>query len=315
MRAMILSAGFGTRLRPATNHLPKPCFPILGKPLIVHIIEKLKNVGVHEIVINLHYLPDIVKETLEHHKVDGVTIHFSYEKDILGTAGGIKKVEHLLRGESFILHNGDIYSEVDLADAVRFHEQNSSAATMIVKVVDPTAGDTSAFIGIDDKSKITRFPYGETASGDYARRALFTGIHILEPTVFDYIPDGIFYGINDRVYPDMLADGHKAYGYVTDAYWHDIGKPADYIALNARLLDGDAHIGSGTQIADGCTIGPNAVIGTDCVIESGCRVNNSVIFDGVKLEKSVVVTDSIILKNCKISALTEINNTIITDNT
>jgi NDP-sugar pyrophosphorylase family protein len=299
MKAMILAAGFGTRLLPATKSLPKPCFPILNKPVIAYIIDNLKAAGVNEIVINLHHLGDKIKSALKSCKFEGVKIHYSFEKDILGTAGGIKKVQKLLDGGTFILHNGDIFSAIDLKGALRFHKEKGSEATMVVK-----EGEHSSFIGLDDDFKITRFPYGALKPHvGYKRKTYFTGIHILEPIVFDYIPGEGFYCINSNVYPDIMADGHSAYGYVTDAYWQDIGTPKDYLSANSYMLGGkDFLAGEGTVIEDGCTIGPNTVLGKGCLIGKNCKITDSVIFDDVVIKESVVIEDSIILDGCVIQA-------------
>jgi len=308
MKAMILAAGFGTRLLPATKTLPKPCFPILNKPMIVYIIERLRAVGVSEIVVNLHHLPEIIKATLKEWCVDGVTIHFSYEENILGTAGGIKKVQDILDGDTFILYNGDIFSEVDLTSAVRFHKENASKATMIVK-----EGDHPAFIGLNDDFRITRFPYGALkSSDDYTKRTYFTGIHIFEPTVFDYIPEVKFSGINSDVYPKMLSDGHLAYGYVTDTYFIDIGTPADYLRLNSYLLKGKEYVtGLDTKISDGSMI-KNAVIGHRCTIERGAKIIDSVILNDVVIKESAVIKNSVILNGCVVPAGGIVENTILT---
>lgn len=312
MKAMILAAGLGTRLLPATEYLPKPCFPILNIPLIVRIVEKLRGVGVSELVINLHHLPDIVEKLLEEYSVLDDTVHLSFEEEILGTAGGIKKVEHILKDDTFILHNGDIYSEADLKDALRFHNEKGSKATMVVTECAEGEGGVP-FIGLDDDGRITCFPYGALRSGSYAKRTHFSGIHILDPVVFDYIPADKFYGINDRVYPDMLSDRHGIYGYVSKGYWHDIGNKNDYIKLNSRLLGGRGFLaGEGTTIAEGCEIGPNVVIGKGCVIESGCVISDSIVFDDVIVEGGAIVRDSIVLKGRKIAANSEIKDMIAT---
>ncbi len=316
---MILAAGFGARLLPATNFLPKPCFRVLNVPIIVHIINSLKSAGVTDIVINLHHLGDAIEQVIHESDISGVKIHFSYEPKILGTAGGIKKAQDILGDDTFILHNGDIFSSIDLSDAVRFHKTKGAQATMVVK-----KGHHSAFIGLDSDGSVARFPYGRLSKNDgYKTMTYFTGIHILEPEIFDYIPDGVFYGINARAYPEMIADGHNIFGYMTDALWHDIGTPEDFLNVNFELLDqlysspgattpymtggrstgaDDAHapvlIGENVTIMDGCEIGPYAIIGNGCVIHEGCRVTNCVIFDGVELKESSDVSNSIVLDGC-----------------
>lgn len=304
MKAMILAAGFGTRLLPLTKSLPKPCFPVLNKPIIVHIIESLQAVGVTEIVINLHHLGDEIKKCVTAAKINGVKIHYSFEKEILGTAGGIKKAEDILT-DTFILHNGDIFTDIDFNDAVSFHRKKNSHATMIVK-----DGAHPSFIGLSDDGRIARFPYGALKdSTNFARKTYFTGIHILEPVVFDYIPPDTFYGINASVYPDIIADGYNALGYVTDATWLDIGTPRDFLDINFKMLDkmgqakssniaGPSLIGKGVTIEDGAIIGTYAIIGDGCVIRSGATVTRSVILSGTVIEGSSIINNAIVSGDC-----------------
>jgi mannose-1-phosphate guanylyltransferase/mannose-1-phosphate guanylyltransferase/phosphomannomutase len=331
MKAMILAAGFGTRLLPATKFYPKTCFPVLNRPIIIHIMDNLKRAGVKETVINLHHLSDKIKSVVESFKPKDMKVHFSYEEEILGTAGGIKKVENILCDDTFILYNGDIFSRVDLKAAVKFHKKNKSKATMIVK-----EGGHPSFIGLDNKFAIKRFPYGELKeSKDYTLKTFFTGIHILEPGVFDYIPPDIPCGINSLAYPDMLKNGHNIYGYVTDAYWQDIGTPQDYIVTNFCQLDdkkvkemkfkssfsygNDSSIiepslvGKGVVIERGCTIGPYAVIGNGCVIGKDCNISGSIIFDDVVIKRSSSVKNSIILEGCVIPAYNMIKRSVVTN--
>jgi len=309
MKAMILAAGFGTRLLPATKFIPKPCFPVLNKPIILHIIESLKSAGVDEIVINLHHLGEKIKECVDASGIADLTIHYSYEEEILGTAGGIKKVQDILRDDTFILYNGDIFSQVHLGSAIQFHKESGSKATMIVK-----EGDHKSFIGLDGHGKIVRFPYGALKdSEDYSISTFFTGIHILEPIVFDYIPEDLFYCINSNVYPDILSDGHEAFGYVTDSFWHDIGTPVDFLSVNAAMLSGiEFMAGEGTVIDNQSRIGPDVIIGSRCTVRENCTVRGSVIFDDVELKSRSNINNAIILDGCVVASGTALNNVIVT---
>lgn len=217
MKAMILAAGLGTRLLPYTNHTPKPLFTLSGQPILDDVIQRLRKAGCEEIVINTHHLHDKI-ETFIKTKNYGFPLHLIHEPVILGTGGAIKNAADLLNNKSFILINSDILSDIDLRKIYDFHLTHRHPVTMVMH-------DYPEFnnVSIDTNNCVITF-HSEIAEN----RIAFTGIHVVDPNIFDYIPDGQFYSIIDA-YRKIIANGQCVKVFIsTDHYWLDIGKPESY---------------------------------------------------------------------------------------
>ncbi|HIE65802.1 MAG: nucleotidyltransferase family protein [Nitrospira sp.] len=229
MKAMILAAGLGTRLRPLTNDLPKPLLPIGGQPLIFHHLELLKNHGITDIIINVHYHGDKIIERVGNGDRFGMKITYSQEPEILGTGGGIKKIQSALGAGPFIVMNADILVRLDLGKLVSFHQKRGGCATLVLR--EEAQVNTYGVIALDPQDQI-RDILGKVRGKDSGkvrskekgsmRRLMFTGIHVIESRVFDYIPSGKFYSIIDA-YVEMLRQDELIAGYLMDGYWNDIG--------------------------------------------------------------------------------------------
>jgi len=229
-KAMILAAGFGTRLRPLTNNVPKPLLPVGGKPIIYYVIECLKQNGIEEIVINLHYLGNLIRENLGDGKKFGLKIVYTEEKEILGTGGGIKNAEKYLKGDRFIVMNSDILVRIDLLEAIEFHIKMRGIATLIVRAKDI---EKYNILSVDENDRIVDIA-GITGSGNPAnKKGTFAGIHIIEPEIFQYLPPGKS-SITD-CYIKMIREGKNIYGFFADPYWRDIGNIEDYERVNKEL--------------------------------------------------------------------------------
>lgn len=227
MKAMILAAGLGKRLRPLTDSQPKALIPVSGKPLLYYIIKKLISAGIHQIIINVHHFPELIIDYVQQNKSFDVEIAFSTEKTLLETGGGLKKASWFFNdGHSFILHNVDIFSEVNLLKMMVFHHQKKSLATLAVR-----QRKTSRYLlfnqedhlvgweSLDIKKKEVIHP--ETLDPEYLS---FMGIHIISPDIFPLLPKKDIFSIIDA-YLDLAAKGHKIVGYRNDGgYWIDLGK-------------------------------------------------------------------------------------------
>lgn len=217
---MILAAGFGTRLRPITLDIPKPMVTVGSDPLIVRTIRQLAQAGIQEIVVNLHHLGDRIREALGDGQDLGVTLLYSEEGEILGSGGGIKLAEPYLSEGTFIVVNGDVLIDLDYAEVLAFHRQKRALATMVLRP-DPDPDEWGA-IEIDEEQRIRQFVQKLPAAAAPLRKLMFTGVHVLEPAVFDYLPT-TFSSINDVLYPRAIAEGKPIYGYVHEGYWSDVG--------------------------------------------------------------------------------------------
>src|SRR3990172_6552461 len=207
MKAMILAAGFGKRLQPLTLKRAKPAIPVMNVPLILHNLKFIKRSGISEAVINLHYLPDSIKNIVGDGSRLGMNIAYSYETEIMGTAGGLKKAEEFLKNSTFIMINSDTLIDFDLQDAIRFHRQNNAIATMVL--TDINEEEEYGSVEVDEDCGVRNILGKIQYTGKPLRRKVFAGVHIFESRIFDFVPSGIFYEINAQVYPMLIEKGEK----------------------------------------------------------------------------------------------------------
>ncbi|MFQ5449373.1 MAG: sugar phosphate nucleotidyltransferase [Nitrospinaceae bacterium] len=313
MKAMILAAGFGTRLRPLTQALPKPMFPVMNRPLLEHTLGLLRANGIRDITVNVHHLPEKIIRHFGDGAEFGVDLHFSREKEILGTAGGIKAAQRFLDGGSFLVINSDVLVEIDLHRVLAYHKAKGSCLTLVVrKDASPEQFDP---IEICPDGRIVHFVGASSMDlPNHTTRVMFTGIQIMEPEIFSRIPSGSFCGTAEDIFPEMIRDGLPVFGYLHEKYWIDLGNRRSYLqahkdALNGKLnLKGTNHrggeedsfivppavLGRDCQIASGARIGPYAVLGDGCRVKEGAVIENSVAWNGVTLGAGARVEDSIL---------------------
>jgi NDP-sugar pyrophosphorylase family protein len=225
MKAMILAAGLGTRLRPLTNTIPKPLLPIAGTPLIVWNLLLLKRHGIHDAVINLHHLGPMIEQAVGNGSKYGLKIYYSHEPVILGTGGGIKQAESHFSGEPVLIMNGDTLFELDLDALIAFHQRNHAAATLVLRS-DPNAARWG-LVEVDTEDRIVRITgRGKTDSGPTKPR-MFAGIHILAPRLLRDVPKGKESSIIDT-YVEAIQQAEAVMGYEMTGYWSDVGTPERY---------------------------------------------------------------------------------------
>jgi NDP-sugar pyrophosphorylase family protein len=245
----------------------------------------LAAAGVSEVIVNTCYLADRMHDRLRELDTSGLRIHTSFERKILGTAGGLKKAGGFLGNGTFILVNGDFLADIDLREVVGFHRTKGARATMVLRK-DERAG----VISVDEEGKIGSFLEPARPLPPEWIRTIFTGIHVLEPEVLRLIPAPVPWEINRQVYPDMLRRGWPVHGFIHPGYWREAGDPAGYLAANLDLLSGRAGgLGprrrsgrlittSGDEcrppvlIAEGGMLGPRAMLGPEAVIGREVRI-------------------------------------------
>ncbi len=221
MKAIILAAGEGTRLRPLTNERPKPMLPVGGVPLLEHLIRLLARPGVQEIAINLHHRPEAVTSYFGNGVPWGVRLTYSYEERILGTAGAVRRLQHFLDQSFFVLY-GDVLTDLDLTALAAFHRARRAALTMALYRV-PRPWECG-IVEMDDDGRIRRFvekPPRDHMFGDLAN----AGIYVMEPYLATNIPPDTFFDFGHDLFPKLLAQGTPIYGYPIgdDVYLLDIG--------------------------------------------------------------------------------------------
>jgi mannose-1-phosphate guanylyltransferase len=233
-RAMVLAAGFGTRLAPLTNTLPKPLVPVAGVPFLDHLLGWLRDGGIREVVINLHHLGQLIEAHVGDGARFGLAVRYSRETTILDTGGGIKHAQALLDGEPFFVANGDSLLEISLGELADFHRARRGIATLAVRP-DPEAARLG-LVEIDDDARIRRIagrPDGVAARP--LRGFMFPGLHVLEPSIFQHMPVGGAFGIARTTYPELIARGLPLFGYETSARWINIDTPASVQAADQEI--------------------------------------------------------------------------------
>jgi NDP-sugar pyrophosphorylase family protein len=290
MKAMILAAGFGTRLWPLTAGRTKPALPFLNRPLIAYTIEYLKRHGVDDLIVNLHHEPGSVLEQIGDGSAYGVRINYSIEEpEILGTSGALDRVRDQLDKETFIVINGKIITDIDLGAALATHRERKALATLVLL---PNHGrERFSEVKITEDSRISEFA-GFPAPGDPRSSILdprpplmFTGIHILGPLIFDYIPRGGFSDSVRDVYPKAMADGKIIAAHVADGVglWRELSTIERYLTISLEFLrrEGrDSIMDEGRQIESGAIV-ERSVLWKRVRVCSGARLTECVVGDDV----------------------------------
>ena len=265
MRAMILAAGLGTRLRPLTLEIPKPVVPVLGRPLCGYAIEFLRAHGASEFLLNLHHGPDAVRERVDAWAAGRFPVEYVLEPEILGTGGGIRNAREFLRGGTFVAANSDVIARFPLGEALSRHRGTGALATLVL-FPDPAKRYTP--VRVREDGRIAGF--GDEAPAG-AFEGFFTGYQIVEPELLDHIPPGRHSCIVRETYAPLIARGAPVHAFLSSGSFLDFGTPADYLDGAIALL-GERKDGNRVFVAPGAEVDPGAVVGPDAAIEAGAAV-------------------------------------------
>ncbi len=234
MKAMILAAGLGTRLRPLTNNTPKALLLVDGRPLISYSLKLLQAHGIKDVVINLHHLGELIEKELGDGSKFGMRIHYSWEPKILGTGGGIKKASSFFGDEAFLVLNSDVLIDLDLKDLIQTHRRKKSAATMVLRPLE--AGETFTAVWTNKAGRLIGIGDDiEEKKKQTSKACMYTGIQILEPRLLEAIPDGREACLIREGYRPAILRGDKICGYLYDGYWNDLGTLDRYRQAEADL--------------------------------------------------------------------------------
>ena len=304
MKAVIMAGGEGSRLRPLTSNQPKPMMPLVNLPMMEHIVSLLRRHGFDEIVVTLAFMPNAIRTYFGDGSELGVRMVYATEEEPLGTAGSVRNAMAEL-DERFLVISGDVLTDIDLAKIVEFHEERGAVATIgLVRVDDPL--EFGIVITRDDGS-IERFLEKPTW-GQVFSDTINTGIFVLEPEIFDFIPEGQAVDFSSEVFPALLEAKQPLYGAVAEGYWEDVGTLEAYVRAHKDVLDGKVQIDipgfrleHGVWLGEGAEIHPEAkvegpaVIGENCRVEAGARLGeytvlggNVRIREGADLERVVI---------------------------
>ena len=308
MEAIILAGGFGTRLKPLTYTRSKSLLPILNKPMIAHIIDKLPK-EVNRIILAVNYKKDQIEKYFNENDFKKEIIINNEEKP-LGTGGATKFAEKYLTG-CFLVLNSDIICSLDIKDMIKFHEKNKAVTTISLWPVE----NVSEFgvVDIKDNGKIISFvekPKPEDAPSELIN----AGAYCLEPEVLDYIKKGHLVSMEKEIFPKIIKDTDRFFGYKIKGYWMDIGRISSYINIHKFLMEKNKisyFQGKNCEIngilKDSC-IGDNVLIGKNSKIDSTIIYNNSIIGE------NVILSNSVIGEKCRIGNSSNIINSVLGDN-
>ncbi len=310
IKAMVMSAGVGSRLEPLTKSVPKPLVPIANRPVMDILFEKLAFTGVKDVICNTYYLAE---QIIDRYKNNSFGINFNYikEETLSGTAGGVKKCQYFFdEGKPFLVLSADGLSDANLKHGIEVHKKSGAIATIGIKKI--AMEDVSHFgvVVTDENGFITEFqekPVLEEAKSSYIN----TGIYIFDYEIFDYIPENTFYDFAKNVFPQLLLK-HAINTFEISEYWNDIGTIEQYKQSTRDLFDKKCFFNHAPEIvtSSGCYIAEDAYIADTAVfigkssigkkskIGKNAVIENSIIWDNVVIEDGIHVRNCVIASNC-----------------
>jgi len=329
MKAVIMAGGFGTRIQPLTSSAPKPMIPLANRPIMLHIVELLKKHGISDMVMLLYHQPDIIKNFFRDGADFGIKTEYVTPLQDMGTAGAVKCAEKFLN-ERFLVISGDLLTDFNLKKIIEFHDDRKAMATItLTSVKDPLQ---FGVVITDKERRITQF-LEKPGWGEVISDTINTGIYVLEPEVFRYIPEGENFDFSQDLFPKLLENGDSLFGYPVKGYWRDIGNTDSYreahhdifhgrinirideekqdllgkdvrLGIDVRLNDlktveGTVILGDNSQILGNAHI-RDSVIGRNCTIEEGARLYRCVVWDNVYIKKGAKLVDSVICDNVSV---------------
>jgi mannose-1-phosphate guanylyltransferase len=316
---MVMAAGLGTRLRPLTYEVPKPVVPVVNRPVMEHILELLPGHGFTEMISNLHWFPDTIRNRIGDGSALGIDLTYSYEEELLGTAGGVRNVADFFGDEPFLVMAGDALTDIDLTALREAHARNGGIATLAVKRVANVSEYGVVITGSDGRIQgFQEKPDPAEALSDLASCM----IYMLEREIFDYFPDRPVVDFALDVFPALLENDVPFHVHVIDEYWNDVGSLPEYLQGNLDALDGavgvraagdlldpvgaeeaietgDPGISGPVLAGEGLQLDPSArldgplVIGDRCTVGAGARVKHSVLLPGSEVPDGAMVAGAI----------------------
>ncbi|MFD3492420.1 sugar phosphate nucleotidyltransferase [Streptomyces sp. NPDC058690] len=307
--AIILVGGKGTRLRPLTNHTPKPLLNVAGSSFIRHQIAKLMDAGVEHVVFATSYLASLFEEEFKDFSQD-LEISYAVESVPLGTGGAIRNAGRMLRGSAdapVLILNGDILSGLDLRDVLEQHAAREADVTLhLTRVADPRA---FGLVPTDDAGRVLSFLEKPKTPEECVTDQINAGCYVFRRSVLDAIPADREVSVEQETFPELVAQGRRVFGHATQDYWRDLGTPLAFVHGSADLVTGKvtsplvempsdalihptAVIDPSALVTGGSTIGPQAVIGPHVVIDRSIIGRGVTVAEGARIHESVVDHDS-----------------------
>ena len=320
-QAVIMAGGFGTRLRPLTIHRPKPMVPVLGRPIMEHVLLLLRQHGIRECVCLLYHQGEWIRKYFGDGSLWGMSVRYVQAEADYGTAGSVRNAAEFLRQEPFVVISADVMTTIDLSAAFAFHRERNAMATMVLtRVANPLP---YGIVLSDSTGRIVRF-LEKPSWGELFSDTVNTGIYVLEPAVLELIPYRQEMDFGKDLFPLMLQQGLPLYGYVAEGYWRDIGNVREYWQVHhdfarrvftpeipgercgeqlwcgaGARIDPTASLQGRVIVGEGAVVGPYAeivdsVIGAECIVGAGVSIRNSILWDRVTVEAAAVVSGAVI---------------------
>jgi NDP-sugar pyrophosphorylase family protein len=281
LRALLLAAGAGTRLRPLTETLPKPLAPVGGRPVVARLLEQIAALDLDAVALNLHHGADLIERVVGRGPV------YLREAWLRGTAGALRGAEQFLHaGGDFLVASSDGVHEIDLSALMRVHREAGALATITVKRIERP--ETCAIVALDSHGRVERFVEKPRPAEVFTDLAS-VGVYCFAPDVIELVPDDRSFDIAGELIPSLLAAGMPVASYETDAWWSDVGDPAELLAANLHF----AHVAEPCAIAAGAEVEPPAMIGPYSRVEAGAVVRRALVLPGATVPGGVVVEDAI----------------------
>lgn len=327
MKAMVLAAGVGSRLDPLTTQLPKPLVPVANIAVMEHILALLKHHGIRDVVANLHYLPEKLVEYFGDGSRFDMNIEMRQEEKLSGDAGGVRFCRDFLSDGTFVVLMGDLLTDADLGYVIAEHKRKGALASIGLKRVHDVTRFGVAVL--DEDGFITGFqekPKREEALSDLAS----TGIYVLEPEVFQYMPATGEFGFGRQLFPMLVKEGKKVLGVEIEAYWSDVGTIEQYWLSNFDVLKGrlkselqdykkivygffNVYLAPSAVVAPGVEIMANVIIGPNCLLEDNVVLKGNVVLgEGTIVGAGAQLEDVILWPGSRIEAGARLKRCIVT---
>lgn len=337
---MVLAAGVGSRLDPLTSEIPKPLVPVAGVPVLQHILRLLSEHRFNDVCANLHYLPEKIESYFKTNRSLGLSLNFHREEKLSGDAGGVKACQSFLKGGTFIVVSGDLLTDANLTAIVEQHKKKRALASIAVKRVDDVTrfgvavlNSEGFIVGFQEKPK----------AGEALSNFISTGIYVLEPEVFDFIPEKAEYGFGRQLFPNLVKQGLPVLGVELEGYWSDVGTIEQYRLSNFDALAGKVKLpmpgrrvsggnqpmwldegarveqdesvkgalmlGKNSIVKKGVIIEGTVVVGDNCVIDSGAQIADTVVWSGAQIGSQAQVSRCVIGSNCLVQPESKLADT------
>ncbi len=305
MDVVILAAGRGTRLLPITATRPKPMVPFLNKPLMDYVVSGLRKINPSHIYVLVDYLGHVIVS--RYMDWDGYDVIFTERNEPLGTAGAISAVaEHV--DDTFLVLSGDVLTHVDLQRLLGYHAEKEAEATMALSEADDPSQYGIAVL--DENGQVVRF-LEKPDPGEAFSNLVNAGIYVFEPEAFEVLPVKRPADISQQLFPQMLEEGRKLYGYPFVEYWNDVGRPENYLVATEDSLRGK-YATEATPPVSPAQNGGFLMTGRDCTIERGVHVGNfAILGDEVEVQEGAILNSSVIFSRCVVGAKCKVQESMV----